>query len=75
MATTNFEFHAPHWHGNVVTIGMMRTDVASITSMEMVTADMVADNPGKWLFHCHNGPHMIMGMSSTFTVEPTQVAN
>ena len=30
MATTNFEFHAPHWHGNVVVIHDMRTDVTSL---------------------------------------------
>lgn len=68
MATTNFEMHAPHWHGNVVEIGHMRTDVASLTPMEMVTADMVPDNPGVWLFHCHLGNHLLMGMQTRYTV-------
>ena len=68
MATTNFELHAPHWHGNVVDIGHMRTDVASLTPMEMVTADMVPDNPGVWLFHCHLGNHLLMGMQTRYTV-------
>lgn len=68
MATTNFEMHAPHWHGNVVSIGHMRTDVASLTPMEMVTADMVPDNPGVWLFHCHLGNHLLMGMQTRYTV-------
>ena len=68
MATTNFEMHAPHWHGNVVDIGHMRTDVASLTPMEMVTADMVPDNPGVWLFHCHLGSHLLMGMQTRYTV-------
>jgi FtsP/CotA-like multicopper oxidase with cupredoxin domain len=68
MATTNFEMHAPHWHGNVVDIGHMRTDVASLTPMEMVTADMVPDNPGVWLFHCHLGNHLLMGMQTRYTV-------
>lgn len=68
MATTNFEMHAPHWHGNVVEIGHMRTDVASLTPMEMVTADMVPDNPGVWLFHCHLGNHLLMGMQARYTV-------
>ncbi len=70
MATTDFEFHAPHWHGNVVTIADMRTDVASLTPMEMVTADMVPDNPGTWLFHCHVAPHLRMGMQALYTVLP-----
>jgi hephaestin len=70
LATTDFEFHAPHWHGNVVTIGGMRTDVASLTPMEMVTADMTPDNPGTWLFHCHVANHLRMGMQGLYTVLP-----
>jgi FtsP/CotA-like multicopper oxidase with cupredoxin domain len=70
MASTNFEFHAPHWHGNVVEIGHMRTDVASLTPMEMVTADMVPDNPGVWLIHCHLSSHLLMGMQGRFEVLP-----
>ncbi len=70
MASTDFEFHAPHWHGNVVTIHNMRSDVTSLTSMEMVTADMVPDDPGTWLFHCHVSDHLRMGMQSLYTVLP-----
>ena len=54
MGTTNFEIHAPHWHGNTVVINHMRTDVASLVTMGMAVADMVPDNPGTWLFHCHS---------------------
>ena len=74
MASTNFEFHAPHWHGNVVEIGHMRTDVASLTPMEMVTADMVPDNPGVWLIHCHLASHLLMGMQGRFEVLPRTTA-
>ena len=74
MASTNFEFHAPHWHGNVVEIGHMRTDVASLTSMEMVTADMFPDNPGVWLIHCHLASHLLMGMQGRFEVLPKATA-
>ena len=70
MGTTDFEFHSPHWHGNVVTIHDMRTDVASLTAMEMVTADMTPDDPGTWLFHCHVSDHLRMGMQALYTVEP-----
>ncbi len=68
MATTNFEVHAPHWHGNTVVIGGMRTDVASLQTMEMVVADMVVDNPGTWLFHCHVRDHLNAGMQAHYTV-------
>jgi FtsP/CotA-like multicopper oxidase with cupredoxin domain len=70
MGTTNFEVHAPHWHGNTVEIEGMRSDVASLVTMGMIIADMTPDNPGTWLFHCHVAPHLEGGMSSLYTVQP-----
>ena len=69
MGTTNFELHAPHWHGNTVLIEQRRSDVASLLTMGMIIADMEPDNPGTWLFHCHVGPHLQAGMSALYTVE------
>ncbi len=69
MATSNFELHAPHWHGNTVLIQQMRTDVATLLTMGMLVADMVPDNPGTWLFHCHVAPHLRGGMQALYTVE------
>ncbi len=68
MASTNFEIHAPHWHGNVVTSNHMRTDVGTLLPMGMMVADMMPDNPGKWFFHCHVANHLRMGMQATYTV-------
>jgi len=62
--------HAPHWHGNTVAINRMRTDVAQLLTMGMLIADMVPDNPGTWLFHCHVAPHLAGGMTSVYTVAP-----
>jgi len=70
MATTGFEIHSPHWHGNTVLVNRMRTDVTALLPMGMVTADMVPDDPGIWLFHCHNGPHLLMGMQALYRVLP-----
>jgi len=70
MATTGFELHAPHWHGNTVLERGMRTDVSSLTPMAMATADMVPDDPGTWLFHCHTGPHLVAGMQAVYHVAP-----
>lgn len=71
MGLTNaVDTHTPHWHGQTVTVGHMRTDMVGIAPMEMLTADMVPDNPGTWLFHCHVSEHMNAGMSSKFTVRP-----
>ena len=70
MGSTNFEFHSPHWHGNVVDINHMRTDVGTILPMGMFVADMIPDNPGKWLFHCHVAPHLRAGMQAFYEVAP-----
>ena len=69
MASTNdFDFHAPHWHGNTVIMNGMRTDVAQLAMMQMVTADMVPDNVGTWLFHCHVSFHNEEGMAMRYRV-------
>ena len=69
FATSNFEVHAPHWHGQTVVANQMRTDVLSLLTMQMAVADMVPDNPGTWLFHCHVAPHIMAGMQGLFRVE------
>lgn len=74
MSSTNFELHAPHWHGNVVLAMKMRTDVVTLGTMGMIVADMVPDNAGTWLFHCHIEPHMTGGMSMLYRVEPPLVS-
>jgi len=63
-------FHTPHWHGNTVLVAGQRTDVLNIAPAQMITADMMPDNPGTWLFHCHISDHMMGGMSALYTVEP-----
>jgi manganese oxidase len=62
--------HTPHWHGNVVVDHGQRTDVISIMPAQMKTVDMVPDDPGIWLYHCHIEEHMDMGMSALYKVEP-----
>jgi hephaestin len=64
------DFHTPHWHGNTVLLAKQRTDVIALSPAEMVTVDMVADNPGTWLFHCHVADHMDAGTSALYQVLP-----
>ena len=33
--------------------------------MQTVTADLQADNPGVWMYHCHNIYHAELGMMTT----------
>jgi FtsP/CotA-like multicopper oxidase with cupredoxin domain len=65
---TEVDLHTPHWHGNTVVINGMRTDVAELLPMSMKIADMVPDDPGVWLFHCHVNDHITAGMLALFTV-------
>ena len=62
--------HTPHWHGNTVLVAGQRTDVLVVTSAQMVTADMVPDAPGIWLYHCHISDHMLAGMVGRYEVTP-----
>ena len=65
-----WDIHSPHWHGQTVVAGHMRTDMLMLTPMMSVTADMVPDNPGIWLFHCHMPGHFGGGMYARFNVLP-----
>ena len=65
-----FNFHTPHWHGNVVTVNGSRTDVILLSPAQMVTADMVPDNVGTWMYHCHVSEHMQAGMMTMYQVLP-----
>jgi FtsP/CotA-like multicopper oxidase with cupredoxin domain len=67
---SDFDFHAPHWHGETVTINGMRTDTAELGPMGMIVADMVPDNPGTWLYHCHLNIHLEAGMVARFRTLP-----
>ncbi len=46
----------------------MRTDMSMLTPMMSMVADMVPDNPGIWLFHCHMPGHFGGGMYTRFEV-------
>jgi FtsP/CotA-like multicopper oxidase with cupredoxin domain len=65
-----FSVHTPHWHGNVVLHDGKRTDVVPLMQAQMETVDMVPDNPGIWMFHCHIDDHMDAGMVALYKVEP-----
>jgi hypothetical protein len=67
------DFHTAHWHGlRVLEDGRRRTDNVELLPASMKVADMVADNPGSWLFHCHVTDHMAEGMFARVTVHPRE---
>ena len=62
--------HPMHLHGHT---GILRLpglphpgfakDTVLLNPMETTTLEFTADNPGRWLFHCHNLYHMELGMA------------
>jgi|GEM_PF-5680758 hypothetical protein len=65
----DFDFHAPHWHGETVVSNGMRTDTL-LGPMGMLIADMIPDNPGTWLYHCHLNIHLRAGMELARVTHP-----
>ena len=71
LASSNEDdVHAVHWHGQTVISNHMRTDVVNLGPMTMTVADMVPENVGTWLLHCHVNEHLKGGMTALFTVAP-----
>ena len=67
---TEVDLHTPHFHGGTVVAMGMRTDVVNLLPASMVVADMIPDNPGTWLFHCHVNDHITAGMATRYQVLP-----
>lgn len=67
---SDFDAHMPHWHGETVLSRGMRVDMLNLNDAQVLVADMVPDNPGIWLFHCHLNNHLNLGMEARFAVVP-----
>ena len=64
MANRSPVIHPMHLHGHFFLVGNAVKDTVVVPShMGQVTFDFVADNPGNWLFHCHNLYHLDAGMA------------
>lgn len=70
--------HAMHVHGHHFVV-VQRTegalkpwlhDTVLMHRRETATLAFTADNPGKWMLHCHMLEHQMSGMSCYFEVEP-----
>jgi hypothetical protein len=65
------DVHTAHWHGARLKDALGHsTDVIELMPGTMKSADMLADNPGDWMIHCHVGDHMMEGMYGNYTVLP-----
>ncbi len=68
MANMTMMAHPMHIHGHTWSLpgnGGLRKDTVLVLPMQTVTADLQADNPGKWAFHCHNIYHAEIGMMTS----------
>jgi len=65
---TEVDLHTPHWHGNTVIVNGHRKDVVELLPATTVVADMVPDNPGIWMLHCHVNDHIAAGMTGRYEV-------
>ncbi len=78
MRNTTMMSHPMHLHGHffqVVELNGRRfpgaqRDTVLVPPMATVAIAFDADNPGTWLFHCHNLYHMAAGMMTTVDYMP-----
>ena len=66
--------HPMHFHGHSFREVQGRTygplkDTINIAPGQTVTVDVKADNPGKWMLHCHNAYHLAANMMRTVIVK------
>jgi FtsP/CotA-like multicopper oxidase with cupredoxin domain len=70
LVNQSMQDHPMHLHGHslqIVAIGGRPVDgplkdVVTLRPMEAYEVEFVANNPGTWLFHCHNLAHMEGGL-------------
>lgn len=58
--------HSVHFHGQILTAQNHHTDTISLFPASSTTAEMVADNPGKWLLTCDVNDHMMGELTASF---------
>ena len=70
LQNTTPHTHPIHLHGHTFTViesskhqmTPFHTDVVNLTTKEKIKVAFVADNLGKWMFHCHIIEHAVSGM-------------
>jgi FtsP/CotA-like multicopper oxidase with cupredoxin domain len=70
MRMTNMTMmaHPMHIHGHTWGLpgsGGLRKDTVLLTPMQTIELNLITDNPGEWMLHCHNIYHAEVGMMTT----------
>ncbi|WP_395245170.1 multicopper oxidase family protein [Agromyces sp. MMS24-K17] len=67
MTNSTAMWHPMHTHGHTFAVpaygGLRRDTVVSLPGTELAI-EFDADNPGEWMFHCHNAYHFEAGMTA-----------
>jgi FtsP/CotA-like multicopper oxidase with cupredoxin domain len=74
LANQSMMFHPVHLHGHSFQVQATarpgpRKDTVIVRPMQSFAVDLVADNPGQWMLHCHNLYHQQAGMMTTLAYE------
>jgi multicopper oxidase len=68
---TSMMWHPIHLHGHTFQVIKSdgspgpRKDTAIVLPMQKVSVNLIADNPGVWMLHCHNTYHQEAGMMTS----------
>lgn len=65
VANTTMMWHPVHLHGHTFAVGGIagpRKDTVGVLPGQTVALLFDADNPGRWMLHCHNAYHAEAGM-------------
>lgn len=68
MNNTSTMWHPMHLHGHTFALpdaAGVRKDTVRVLPGQSVAIDFDADNPGRWMYHCHNVYHQASGMQTT----------
>ncbi len=66
MRNRSTMWHPMHLHGHTFAVEPRgaRKDTVIVRPEEQVAVTVDADNPGQWMFHCHNTYHLEAGMAA-----------
>uniref|UniRef100_A0A8C3JM57 ferroxidase n=1 Tax=Calidris pygmaea TaxID=425635 RepID=A0A8C3JM57_9CHAR len=62
------DVHTVHFHAQTFIFKDHRGDVYDLFPGTFQTVELVAENPGTWLLHCHVADHIHAGMETTYTI-------
>lgn len=74
---SSFDYHPVHFHGQTFTHRTDRSrrgDVLEVFPSTSAAVEMLCDNPGTWIVHCHFADHVKSGMEATYTILPRSAA-